>query len=108
LLELRGAGAQLFLDDFGTGYSSLTHLTQLPIQAVKIDKSFVAGLPTAQRDVAVVSALITLSDELGLKVIAEGVETAHQLEALRRMRCQSVQGFMFDLPGPDLQLPGPR
>ncbi len=98
LLELRHSGAQLFLDDFGTGFSSLTHLTELPIQAVKVDKSFVAGLPTNRRSAAVVSSLMTLSDELGLAVIAEGVETHDQLDALQEMQCQSVQGFLLDRP----------
>ncbi|HYO39087.1 MAG TPA: sensor domain-containing phosphodiesterase [Nocardioidaceae bacterium] len=98
LLRLRNSGAQLFLDDFGTGFSSLTHLTELPVQAVKVDKSFVAGLPTNRRSAAVVSSLMTLSDELGLAVIAEGVETYEQLDALQEMHCQSVQGFLLDHP----------
>jgi EAL domain-containing protein (putative c-di-GMP-specific phosphodiesterase class I) len=100
LAQLRDTGAQLFLDDFGTGYSSLTHLTQLPISAVKIDKSFVAGVPGRQRQAAVVSALVALSAELDIEVIAEGVETAVQLRALQRMQCRSVQGFLFDRPAP--------
>ncbi len=104
LAQLRQTGAQLFLDDFGTGYSSLTHLTELPIQAVKIDKSFVAGLPGNRRNAAVVSSLITMSAELDLKVIAEGVETAEQLWALRRMHCQAVQGFLLDLPAEEPSL----
>jgi EAL domain-containing protein (putative c-di-GMP-specific phosphodiesterase class I) len=99
LAQLRDTGARLFLDDFGTGYSSLTHLTQLPINAVKIDKSFVAGVPGRQRQAAVVSALVALSAELDIEVIAEGVETAVQLQALQRMECRSVQGFLFDRPG---------
>jgi len=107
LTQLRDTGAELFLDDFGTGYSSLTHLTQLPIAAVKIDKSFVAGIPGHNRQSAVVSALVALSSELGIDVIAEGVETAGQLEALQRMECRSVQGFLFDRPAarPSLDTP---
>jgi diguanylate cyclase (GGDEF)-like protein len=100
LTKLRGTGARLFLDDFGTGYSSLTHLTQLPIQAVKIDRSFVAGLPLNRRNAAVVSSLITLSADLDLQVIAEGVETDEQLDALDAMGCQAVQGYLLDLPSP--------
>jgi len=96
--RLREAGARLFLDDFGTGYSSLTHLTQLPISAVKIDKSFVAGLARQHRQAAVVSALVALSGELDIDVIAEGVETAGQLQALQSMQCRAVQGFLFDRP----------
>ena len=89
---------RLFLDDFGTGYSSLTHLTQLPIHAVKIDRSFVSGLPGNRRDGAVVSSLVSLGRELGLDVVAEGVETAQHLEALRHMHCPAVQGFLLDRP----------
>jgi diguanylate cyclase (GGDEF)-like protein len=107
LTHLRETGAQLFLDDFGTGYSSLTHLTQLPISAVKIDKSFVAGVPGRSRQAAVVSALVALSRELDIDVIAEGVETAGQLNALQRMECRSVQGFLMDRPAaqPSLRAP---
>lgn len=100
LAQLRQAGAQLHLDDFGTGYSSLTHLTQLPIQAVKIDRSFVAGLPADRRAAALVSALIALGAELSIQVIAEGVENAEQLSALQAMHCPAVQGFLLDYPGP--------
>jgi diguanylate cyclase (GGDEF)-like protein len=115
LSRLRDTGVHLFLDDFGTGYSSLTHLTQLPIQAVKIDRSFVAGLPHDRRDAAVVHSLVSLGGELGLDVVAEGVETAQQLDALRAMGCPAVQGFLLDRPlaEPVLGLPrsgadGPR
>jgi diguanylate cyclase (GGDEF)-like protein len=101
LVALRETGARLFLDDFGTGYSSLTHLTELPVQAVKIDRSFVTGMPANRRHAAVVSALIALSAQLDLRVIAEGVETSEQLQALRDMRCQAVQGFLLDLPKDD-------
>jgi EAL domain-containing protein (putative c-di-GMP-specific phosphodiesterase class I) len=105
--QLRDTGARLFLDDFGTGYSSLTHLTQLPISAVKIDKSFVAGVPGRHRQAAVVSALVALSGELGIEVIAEGVETSGQLQALQQMECRCVQGFLFDRPAaqPSLRAP---
>jgi len=108
LAQLRETGVHLLLDDFGTGYSSLTHLTQLPIQAVKIDKSFVRGLPDHRRNAAVVSSLIALCAQLGLKVIAEGVETAKQLRALRLMRCPAVQGFLLDCPTPQPVLRAPR
>ena len=107
LRRLREAGARLFLDDFGTGYSSLTHLTQLPIQAVKIDCSFVAGLPEDRRNAAVVAALITLSAELDLQVIAEGVETPEQLRSLQLMRCEAVQGYLLDRPEPQPRLEPP-
>jgi EAL domain-containing protein (putative c-di-GMP-specific phosphodiesterase class I) len=104
LSRLRETGVRLFLDDFGTGYSSLTHLTQLPIHAVKVDRSFVAGLPGNGRNAAVVQALVGLGGELGLDVIAEGVETVEQLHALGAMGCPAVQGFLMDRPlaAPDL------
>lgn len=101
LAQLRKAGARLFLDDFGTGYSSLTHLTHLPIQGLKIDRSFVAGLPADPRQTAVVSSVITLSADLGLAVVAEGVETSEQLRALARVSCPAVQGFLLDQPCAD-------
>ncbi len=84
-----------------------THLTQLPISAVKIDKSFVAGVPGHNRQAAVVAALVGLSSELGIDVIAEGVETAGQLQALQRIKCRSVQEFLFDRPAakPSLDTP---
>ena len=99
MTNLIGAGAALSLDDFGTGYSSLTHLARFPIQALKIDRSFTAGLDRDPRDTAIVSAVIALGAELGVSVIAEGVESDHQLAALWRMGCPAVQGFLLDRPG---------
>jgi EAL domain-containing protein (putative c-di-GMP-specific phosphodiesterase class I) len=100
LTRLIAAGATLILDDFGKGYSSLTHLARFPIEALKIDRSFTAGLDKDPRDTAIVSAVIALGAELGVNVIAEGVETEHQLAVLRRMGCPAVQGFLLDLPRP--------
>ena len=100
LTRLIAAGGRLILDDFGTGYSSLTHLARFPIEAMKIDRSFVAGLEQDTRDTAIVSAVIALGAELGVNVIAEGVETPRQLAALQRMRCPAVQGFLLDRPLP--------
>jgi diguanylate cyclase (GGDEF)-like protein len=99
MTSLIGAGAALSLDDFGTGYSSLTHLARFPIEALKIDRTFIAGLDRDPRDTAIVSAVIALGAELGVSVIAEGVETLHQLGVLRRMGCPAVQGFLLDRPG---------
>jgi diguanylate cyclase (GGDEF)-like protein len=98
LLQLRSGDVRLFLDDFGTGGSSLAHLTELPLSGIKIDSSFVAALPSSRRSSAVVSSLVTLSDELGLAVVAEGVETHEQLDALQDLQCESVQGFLLDQP----------
>ena len=100
LTRLVAAGATLILDDFGTGYSSLTHLARFPIEALKIDRTFTAGLDRDQRDTAIVSAVIALGAELGVNVIAEGVETRAQLATLRRMGCPAVQGYLLDLPRP--------
>jgi diguanylate cyclase (GGDEF)-like protein len=98
LNRLTDAGAELSLDDFGTGYSSLTHLARFPIQSLKIDHSFVAGLDRDAKDAAIVSAVIALGAELDVRVIAEGVETPDQLRILQAMGCREVQGFLLDLP----------
>ena len=108
LCKLRAAGAALILDDFGTGYSSLTHLARFPIEALKIDRSFVAGLDQDPRDTAIVSAVIALGAKLAVEVIAEGVETHHQLGILREMGCQAVQGFLLDSPQPQPSWLAPR
>ena len=98
--RLQAAGAQLSLDDFGTGYSSLVHLARFPIAALKIDQSFVAGLGKDPKSEAIVSAVIALGNELGVRVVAEGVETDYQLQALTRLSCFAVQGFLLDRPRP--------
>ena len=89
------AGFRIALDDFGTGYSSLVYLKQMSINSVKIDRSFFIDFPTNQRDAAIVAAIITLSHDLGLTVVAEGVETEEQLSAIAGMRCDTVQGYVF-------------
>ncbi|MEB3352161.1 MAG: EAL domain-containing protein [Cyanobacteriota bacterium] len=106
--ELRAAGVQFHLDDFGTGYSSLSLLSDLPIDAVKIDRSFIAELDHHGRRSAVIVALIQLCRELGLEVIAEGIETAGQLQRLRELGCGYGQGFLLGRPGPLAAPKGPR
>jgi diguanylate cyclase (GGDEF)-like protein len=98
LTQLHDAGAMLVLDDFGTGYSALTHLTRFPIDALKVDRSFVAGLGPNTRNSAVVSAITALGGELHLDVIAEGVETAEQMSQLAATGCYGVQGYLLDRP----------
>jgi EAL domain-containing protein (putative c-di-GMP-specific phosphodiesterase class I) len=91
---------RLILDDFGTGYSSLRHLRELPVDMIKIDRSFVTNLSPGQPDAAIVGAAIFMSAALGLDVVAEGVERAPQAELLRDMGCPMAQGFHFGRPVP--------
>ena len=106
LLELRSIGVRLAIDDFGTGFSSLTYLKRFPIDVVKIDRSFVAGLRTNSSDTAIVRSVVELAHALGLKVVAEGVEDAVQLAALRAFGCDFAQGFLFSPPRPPAELEG--
>ena len=98
LVKLKQRGVSITVDDFGTGYSSLSYLTRLPIQAVKIDQRFVHGLEQNRNDEAITQAIIALSHSLGLRVIAEGVETAAQLEFLKRHGCEEAQGYLIARP----------
>jgi diguanylate cyclase (GGDEF)-like protein len=102
LRQLQELGANLSIDDFGTGYSSLAYLRDLPVDIVKMDKSFIARLGSDPRDEALVSALINVSHELGLVTIAEGVETHDQAERLRGIGCDKAQGYLFGRPAPDV------
>ena len=98
LVELRAMGFSLALDDFGTGYSSLSYLGRFPVDRIKIDRSFTMGVPGDRVAEAIVRAMVTLADALGLDVIAEGVETEAQLRALAELGCTSVQGFLLGRP----------
>jgi diguanylate cyclase (GGDEF)-like protein len=98
------AGLKLAIDDFGTGYSSLGYLRQFPVDALKIDRSFVKDLHTSSDDAAICAAIIAMARELKLKVIAEGVETVEQLEFLRKHRCDQVQGYLISQPIPVTEL----
>ncbi len=102
--ELKALGVTLSIDDFGTGYSSLSYLTRFPLDELKIDRSFVMHMTERAREEAVVRTVIDLGHRLGLQVIAEGVETSAQLEALRRLGCDLFQGYLFSRPVPEAQL----
>jgi EAL domain-containing protein (putative c-di-GMP-specific phosphodiesterase class I) len=98
LRAVKDIGVRLVLDDFGTGYSSLGYLKQLPLDGLKIDRQFVSGLGSDPDDTAIVSAVAGMARGLGLTVIAEGVETPAQRDALRDLGCQRGQGFLFARP----------
>jgi len=98
--ELRAMGVTLSMDDFGTGYSSLSYLRQLPIDVVKIDRSFVGGVARSDEEWALAVAIVKLATSLGKRTLAEGVETPAQLAHLRALRCDLAQGFLFSRPLP--------
>ena len=100
LASLREYGLRLMLDDFGTGYSSLAYLKRFPLDVLKIDRSFVAGLGRDEEDSAIVAAIVQMAQTLGLTVIAEGVERPEQLERLRELGCDRAQGRLIAAPMP--------
>jgi diguanylate cyclase (GGDEF)-like protein len=96
--DLKRVGVQLALDDFGTGYSSLSYLKRFPVDMVKIDQTFVAGVPTDPLDEAIVTAVVTLAHAIGMTVVAEGVEEPHQRTAIVNLGCDMAQGFLLAAP----------
>ena len=98
LRELRKTGIKISIDDFGTGYSSLGYLKQLPIDTLKIDKSFISDVTNNSDDAALVMTIITLAHNLRLKVVAEGVENDEQLRFLHLLKCDEWQGYLFSKP----------
>ena len=100
LAALRAAGFRLAIDDFGTGYSSLSYLSRLPVDELKIDRSFVQALEAGGEEAALVRMIIELAHALSLVTVAEGVETEAQMATLLAMGCQLGQGYLFARPGP--------
>jgi EAL domain-containing protein (putative c-di-GMP-specific phosphodiesterase class I) len=100
LLAFRDAGIQVSLDDFGTGYSSLSYLQKFDIDYLKIDQSFVLDLENSPNNVVLCEAIIVMAHKLGLKVVAEGVETAAQRDMLKDAMCDFAQGYLFSRPVP--------
>jgi len=100
LERLKGIGVRIALDDFGTGYSSLLYLKHFPVDVLKIDRSFVAGLGSSPDDSAIVASTVSMADNLGIRCVAEGIETMDQFRLLRTMECRYGQGYFFSRPQP--------
>ena len=112
LSNLKALGIHLSIDDFGTGYSSLSYLQRLPVDTMKIDRSFVSNMNNGDENYEIVHTIVALAHTLGMAVIAEGPETAEQASQLRRLGCEYAQGFFFAKPmeagsAEALILPGP-
>ena len=105
LTALRDLGVRIAVDDFGTGYSSLTWLSRLPIDQIKLDRSFVRSVAGSPRDAAIVRSIVDLGRNLGLEVVAEGITSAETRKALLDLGCQFGQGFLFARPIPIEQVP---
>jgi EAL domain-containing protein (putative c-di-GMP-specific phosphodiesterase class I) len=100
LEAIRAMGVRIAIDDFGTGYSSLSYLAKLPVDTLKIDRSFVVEMTAGAEGLALVSTIVTLGHSLKLAIVAEGVETEEQSRCLRELGCDEMQGYLFSKPVP--------
>lgn len=98
LNAVRSLGIRIALDDFGTGYSALSHLKNLPITAVKLDKTFLSGIPESEQGCTIIKSVMDLAHALGLEVVAEGVETPEQAAFLKQQHCSALQGYLISRP----------
>ena len=98
LNQLCDLGIEIHIDDFGTGYSNLSYLVRLPVSTLKIDRSFISQIGGGAGNSEIVQTIVLLARNLGMKVVAEGVETEQQLERLKELNCESAQGFLFARP----------
>ncbi len=101
---LKSLGFSFAIDDFGTGYSSLAYLKQMPVDVIKIDKSFIFGMLENHSDYQIIMSTIAMVKNLGLMVVAEGVETSAQLRSLMQNDCDLIQGYYFSKPIPEVEL----
>ena len=98
LEQLKALGVRLCIDDFGTGYSSLSRLQRFPVDALKVDRSFISNMESDKETHEIVRIIIMLAHSLGMKVVAEGVETSEQASQLRKLSCEQAQGYLFSRP----------
>jgi EAL domain-containing protein (putative c-di-GMP-specific phosphodiesterase class I) len=103
LVDLKRLGVKISVDDFGTGYSSLNYLRKLPVDTVKIDKSFINDMTFDANDEAIVATIINMGHNLNLSVIAEGVETEEQMKYLQKLECDEIQGYFYSKPIPAME-----
>jgi EAL domain-containing protein (putative c-di-GMP-specific phosphodiesterase class I) len=103
LLKLKRLGVQIVLDDFGVGYSSLSYLRRFPFDTLKIDRSFVSDLGTSSTSNIIVQAVILIAGGLGIRTVAEGIESATQIQMLKMLGCDEVQGYLLSRPVPSLE-----
>ena len=102
--DLRNLGVRISIDDFGTGYSSLSYLKSMPVNTIKIDRSFINGILKNQADKQIVHSTITMVHNMGMMVVAEGIEDVRQFNLLRDMKCDKAQGFYIAKPIPEYEL----